>query len=66
MTILRFQAEIPLKLMSKPVQKPPLRRNFYVGARDSLLKRLYIFLRLNPWPRLDFEPDLRKVLKLRA
>jgi hypothetical protein len=39
------------------VSKPPLRPNFCVGPRDSILEKLNIFLRLNPSPRLDFEPD---------
>ena len=39
------------------VSKPPLRPNFCVGAMDSMLEILHIFLRLNPSPRLDFEPD---------
>jgi hypothetical protein len=41
----------------KVVSKPPLRANFYVGPRDSTFQILYIFLRLNPSPRLDIEPD---------
>jgi len=39
------------------VSKPPLRPNSCVGPRDSILEILHIFLRLNPSPRLDFEPD---------
>jgi hypothetical protein len=39
------------------VSKPPLRPNFCVGPRDSILKILNIFLRLNPSLRHDFEPD---------
>jgi hypothetical protein len=39
------------------VSKPPLKPNFCVGPRDSILEILNIFLRLNPSPRLDFEPD---------
>jgi hypothetical protein len=39
------------------VSKPPLRPNLCVGPRDSILEILYIFLRLNPSPRLDLEPD---------
>jgi hypothetical protein len=39
------------------VSKPPLRPNFCVGPRDSILEILNIFLRLNPSPRLDLEPD---------
>jgi hypothetical protein len=47
------------------VSKPPLRSNSCVGARDSILEILHIFLRLNPSLRLfipqvsagDFEPD---------
>jgi hypothetical protein len=39
------------------VSKPPLRLNFCVGPRDSILEILHIFLRLNPSLRLGFEPD---------
>jgi hypothetical protein len=39
------------------VSKLPLRPNFCVGARDSILEILHIFLRLNPSLRLDFESD---------
>ena len=38
------------------VSKPPLRLNTGVGPMDSVLKILYVFLRLNPSPRLDLEP----------
>jgi len=37
--------------------------SFCVDARDSILEILHIFLRLNLWPRLDFEPNLYRGVK---
>jgi hypothetical protein len=41
------------------VLKPPLRPNFCVGPKDSILEISCIFLRLNPSLRLDVKPDGR-------
>jgi hypothetical protein len=39
------------------VSKPPLRPNFFVGERISILKINHIFLRLNSSLRRDLRPD---------